>query len=76
MGCRNDSERFRRFLIKKSLNGASLWLGYLGLGVGLLYLLLNPQKATGLFSIIGRKTSSVLGWMSLKGSVDWVLIDY
>ena len=61
MGCRNDSERFRRFLIKKSLNGASLWLGYLGLGVGLLYLLLDPRKATGFLSIIGRKISSILG---------------
>ena len=64
MKYRNDTQSLRRYQLKRSLNGASLWLGYLGLGVGLMYFLLNPQKATCLFSIIGKKISSVLGWIS------------
>ena len=77
MECRNDSQSIRWFFIKRSLNGTSLWLGYLGLGAGLLYFLLNPQKATSLFSIIGRKISNVLGWMSWRGSrlhVSWTTV--
>ena len=64
MKYRNDTQSLRRRQLKRSLNGASLWLGYFGLGVGLMYFLSNPQKATCLISIIGRKISSVLGWMS------------
>ena len=64
MKCRNDTQSIRRRQLRRCLSGASLWLGYFGLGVGLMYFLSNPQKATCLFSIIGRKISSVLGWIS------------
>lgn len=52
----------RKLFFNRGMNGATLWLGYLGLGAGFLYLLFNPQKAANLFGIIGGRVSSVLGW--------------
>ena len=61
---RNDVQSMRRLHVERALYGASLWVGYLGLGTGSLYLLFNPQKATCLFNIVGRRITSVLGWWS------------
>ena len=64
MKYRNDAHSMRRHQVKRGLYGASLWVGYLGLGAGSLYLSLNPQKVTGLFCIVGRRITGVLGWSS------------
>ena len=48
------------------LYGVSLWVRYLGLGVGFLYLVFNPHAATCLFSIVGRKIAGILGWSSCQ----------
>ena len=61
---RNDTQSMRRRHVETALCGASLWVGYLGLGTGSLYLLFNPQKAICFFNIVGRRITSVLGWSS------------
>ena len=76
---RNDTQSMRRRHVKRVLCGASLWVGYLGLGAGFLYLLFNPQAVTRLFSasIIGRRISGITGWSSWGGlNVYFVLSDY
>ena len=40
MKYRNNTQSMRRNIVKRALCGASLWVGYLGLGAGFLYLLL------------------------------------
>ena len=69
MKYRNDTQSMRRYNVKRVLCGASLWVGYLGLGAGFLYLLFNPQAVTRLFSagIIGRRITGILGWSSWRG---------
>ena len=64
MKYRNDTQSMRKLCVMFSLRAASLWVGYLGLGAGTFYLLLNPQKVTGLFRIVGRRITGVLGWSS------------
>ena len=61
---RNDTQSIRRRQVKRGLYGASLWVGYLGLGAGSLYLLSNPQKVTGLFCIVGKRITGIPGWSS------------
>ena len=67
MKYRNDTQSIRRHQIKLVLCGASLWVGYLGMGAGSLFLLFNPQAAICLFSIVGRMIAGVLGWSSWGG---------
>ena len=64
MKYRNDTQSTLRRQVKRGLYGASLWVGYIGLGAGFLYVLFNPQAAACLFSIVGRKIAGVLGWSS------------
>ena len=64
MKYRNDTQSIRRLRVKMVLCGASLWVGYLGMGAGSLSLLFNPQAAIYLFSIVGRRIVGVLGWSS------------
>ena len=64
MKYRNDTQSIRRRQVKRVLCGASLWVGYLGMGVGSLFLLFNPQAVIYLFSIVGRRIVGVLGWSS------------
>ena len=64
MKYRNDTQSIRRRQVKIVLCGASLWVGYLGLGAGSLFLLFNPQATICLFSTVGRRIAGVLGWYS------------
>ena len=64
MKYRNDTQSIRRCQVKRVLCGASLWVGYLGMRAGSLFLLFNPQVAIYLFSVAGRKIAGVLGWSS------------
>ena len=64
MKYRNDTQSIRRRQVKRVLCGASLWVGYLGMGAGLLFLLFNPQATICLFSTVGRRIAGVLGWYS------------
>ena len=67
MKYRNDTQSIRRRQVQRGLYGGSLWVGYLGLGAGSLYLLSNPQKVTGLFCIVSRRITGILGWSSWGG---------
>ena len=69
MKYRNDTQSMRRNYVKRALCGTSLWVGYLSLGVGSLYLLFNPQAATCLFSAstIGRWFTGLPGWSPWGG---------
>ena len=58
---RNDTQSLRRRQVKRGLYGASLWVGYLGLGAVFLYLLSNPQKAIGLLCIVGTRITGIFG---------------
>ena len=64
MEYRNDTQNIHRHSIMTRLHTVSLWVGYLGLGVGSLYLLFNPQKATCLSHIVGRRITGVFEWYS------------
>ena len=50
----HDTQNIRRHSIMTRLHAASLWVGYLGLGVGSLRLLFNPQKDTCSSHMLGE----------------------
>ena len=64
MNYRNDTQSMRRLQFKRGLCGASIWVGYLGLGAGFLYVLFNLQATICLFGIVGRRITDILGWSS------------